>query len=162
MSTKVEPTVSSMHNTTTFLSSPSASSSNSLALLSSPSSWQTFRHHSNVGNNTLPLTPATSPASAGALLHDFLVQTPPVSPAQTGSPTTTIAVRQMTSFHSTPMSYALYHTDPQYNEALASLVDECFLYQYLSIFYNILVKTNSKAHFYCVIRGKHISIFNGW
>ena len=145
MSTKVEPTVSSTHNTATFPSSPSASSSNSLALLSSPSSWQTFRCHSNVGNNTLPLTLATSPASARALLCDFLVQTPPVSPAQTGSPTTPITVRQMTSFRSTPTSYALYHTDPQYNEALASLADKCFLYQYLGVFYNISVKTNSKA-----------------
>ena len=54
--------------------------------------------------------------------------------------------------------------DPEYEEALASLADECFLHQYRGVYYNIPAAVNPAAqvHFYTVTKGTHIGVFNWW
>ena len=164
--TLVEPTSpiplkSIIYATAVFPSSPSASSGTGPIVPSSPSSWDTFGLHSSFGSPEpqLPLMPATSPTSA--YIDKLLDPTLAASSMWTG-PTMPIAFTLIMSPRSKPKEYIIYHTDPEYEEALASCVDECFLHQYHSIYYNIPAKLNPKAQFYCVTKGTHIGVFNGW
>ncbi|KIM53375.1 hypothetical protein SCLCIDRAFT_31926 [Scleroderma citrinum Foug A] len=160
----VEPTspipLSTIYTSPAFPSSPSASSGTGSAIPSSPSSWDTFGLRSSFGSpqSQLPLTLATSPTSA--YIDELLDPAPPTS-TYTG-PTTPIAVTLITSPRSKPKEHVIYYMDLEYEEALASCADECFLHQYCGLYYNIPMRINSKAQFYCVTKGTHIGIFNGW
>ena len=155
------PLKSTIYTMPAFPSSPSASSGTGPIVPSSPSSWDMFGLHSSFGSPEpqLPLMPATSPTSA--YINELLDPTLPTSSTWTG-PTMPIAFTLIMSPRSKPKEYIIYHTDPEYEEALASCVDECFLHQYHSIYYNIPVKLNPKAQFYCVTKGTHIGVFNRW
>ncbi|KAG2120541.1 uncharacterized protein F5147DRAFT_647026 [Suillus discolor] len=43
-----------------------------------------------------------------------------------------------------------------------AMADECFLYFYHGILYNMPVVANPSAPYYCVMRSHYIGIFNGW
>ncbi|KIM56182.1 hypothetical protein SCLCIDRAFT_29811 [Scleroderma citrinum Foug A] len=151
------PCKSTIYKTPTFPSSLSASSGASPIVPSSPSSWDTFGLHSSFESSQpqLPLTLATSPTSP--YIDELLDPTPPAT-----GPTTPIAVTLITSPRSKPKDYVIYYTDPEYEEALTSCADKCFLHQYRSMYYNIPVRMNSKAQFYLVTKGTHIGIFHRW
>ena len=158
----VEPTspipLSMIYTMPVFPSSPSASSGTGSAIPSSPSSWDTFRLHSSFGSPQSQLPLATSPTSA--YINKLLDPAPPTS-TYTG-PTMPIAITLIMSPQSKPKEHVIYYTDLEYEEALASCADECFLHQYRSLYYNIPARINSKAQFYCMTKGTHIGIFNGW
>lgn len=65
-------------------------------------------------------------------------------------------------FSSPPTHCVLYHSALEYEEEISLMVDECFLYRYRDVFFNISVRADPKVYFYCVIRGSYIGIFNGW
>ncbi|KAL4076553.1 hypothetical protein V8B97DRAFT_2021916 [Scleroderma yunnanense] len=144
----------------TYPSTPSASSGSDPTNLSSPSSLGVFRLHSIIGSHQhkLLLTLATSPM----LDDELFIATPLVSPMHTEGPTTPINVSLIMSFGYNLKPYIVYHSDTEYKEVVASLADECFLYQCHGVFFNISVRTDTKSHFYCVTKGSHIGIFNGW
>ncbi|KAG1893302.1 uncharacterized protein F5891DRAFT_985969 [Suillus fuscotomentosus] len=43
-----------------------------------------------------------------------------------------------------------------------AMADECFLYFYHGILYNMPAAANPSAPYYCVMRGRYIGVFNGW
>ena len=163
--TQIEPTspmlLPTIYTTPTFPSNSSASSGADNFFLSSPSSWNSFNLSSILGSPQFPLTPASSPSS------DYITSLfEPNSPASSMYPglTTPISVTVILSSRSKPRERIVYRMDPEYEEALASLADECFLHQYHGVYYNIPAAVNPavQVHFYTVTKGTHIGVFNRW
>ena len=124
---------------------------------SSPSSTNTFGISSSLGSLPLPLTLAASPTSE--YIDELLGPASPTPSMYTGL-TTPICVTIITSLRSKHKDYIIYHTDPAYEEARASLADDSFLHQYRGCYYNIPAVVDTKTAFYCVTKGTHIGVFN--
>ena len=60
------------------------------------------------------------------------------------------------------MECVIHPTDLEYEEALASFADECFLQQFCGSYYNVPVVVDPTTSFYCMTKGTHIGIFDRW
>ncbi|KAG0700903.1 hypothetical protein DFH29DRAFT_876276 [Suillus ampliporus] len=66
----------------------------------------------------------------------------------------------MTPYMAEPEEFVtVYKGSIEFEEAANAMADECFLYSYQGIFYNMPAQHNLKHHFYCVTRGRYIRVF---
>ncbi|KIK42377.1 hypothetical protein CY34DRAFT_106914 [Suillus luteus UH-Slu-Lm8-n1] len=56
----------------------------------------------------------------------------------------------------------VYRHEAAYPEVVRSMADDCHLYLYRGVLYNVPVKLAPSAPYYCVTRGQYIGIFNYW
>ncbi|KAG1810416.1 uncharacterized protein HD556DRAFT_1436158 [Suillus plorans] len=56
----------------------------------------------------------------------------------------------------------VYRHEAAYPEIVRSMADECDLYLYRGVLYNVPVKPAPSPPYYCVTRGRYIGIFNHW
>lgn len=56
-------------------------------------------------------------------------------------------------------SVTVHEGSIEFEEAANAMADECFLYLYEGIFYNMPAQRNLKPPFYCVTRGRYIGVF---
>ncbi|KAG1846736.1 hypothetical protein F4604DRAFT_1688268 [Suillus subluteus] len=56
----------------------------------------------------------------------------------------------------------VYWHETTYSEVIRSMADECKLYLYRGMLYNIPVKPAPSPPYYCVTHGQYIGIFNHW
>ncbi|KAG1855623.1 hypothetical protein F4604DRAFT_1932271 [Suillus subluteus] len=53
-------------------------------------------------------------------------------------------------------------THGSFEKVADAMADECFLYFYHSILYNMPAVANPSAPYYCVTHGRYVGVFNGW
>ncbi|KAG0693982.1 hypothetical protein DFH29DRAFT_1006748 [Suillus ampliporus] len=53
----------------------------------------------------------------------------------------------------------VYEGSIEFEEAANAMADECFLYSYQGIFYNMPAQHDLKPPFYCITRGRYIGVF---
>ncbi|KAG2028727.1 hypothetical protein BDR03DRAFT_1019422 [Suillus americanus] len=56
-------------------------------------------------------------------------------------------------------SVTVHEGSIEFEEAANAMADECSLYLYRGIFYNMPAQPNLKPPFYCVTRGRYIGVF---
>lgn len=61
-----------------------------------------------------------------------------------------------------PQNVWVHRDDPMYKEIVRSLADDCDLYLYGGVLYNVPVDTAPLSPYYCVTRGRYIGVFNNW
>ncbi|KAG1801396.1 uncharacterized protein HD556DRAFT_1304511 [Suillus plorans] len=56
-------------------------------------------------------------------------------------------------------SVTVYEGSVEFDEAVYAMADECFIFSYLGIFYNMPAKRDLEPPFYCVTYGRYIGVF---
>ncbi|KAG2048026.1 hypothetical protein BDR06DRAFT_1013354 [Suillus hirtellus] len=67
----------------------------------------------------------------------------------------------MTSYMAKPEEFVTVHKGSiEFEEAANAMADECFLYSYRGIFYNMPAQCGLEPPFYCVTQGRYIGVFS--
>lgn len=56
-------------------------------------------------------------------------------------------------------SVTVYKGSAEFDEAVYAMADECFIFSYRGIFYNMPAKHDLEPPFYCVTYGRYIGVF---
>lgn len=56
-------------------------------------------------------------------------------------------------------SVTVYEGSVEFDEAVYAMADECFIFSYRGIFYNMPAKHDLEPPFYCVTYGRYIGVF---
>jgi hypothetical protein len=56
----------------------------------------------------------------------------------------------------------VHRDDSVYKEIIRSIADDCFLYLYRGVLYNVPADTTPSSPYYCVTHGRFIGVFNNW
>lgn len=56
----------------------------------------------------------------------------------------------------------VHRDDSMYKEIIRSIADDCFLYLYRGVLYNVPADTTLSSPYYCVTHGRYIGVFNNW
>jgi hypothetical protein len=76
-----------------------------------------------------------------------------------------VAVDRAASTANIPDIYDIYEHTPAFQEAADALADECCLYCYKGVYYNIPTPGNRRPTgppFYAITRGRYIGVIAGW
>ncbi|KAG1797445.1 uncharacterized protein HD556DRAFT_1441002 [Suillus plorans] len=66
----------------------------------------------------------------------------------------------MTPYMAEPEEFVTVHEGSlEFEEAVNAMAEECFLYSYQGIFYNMPSQRDLEPPFYCVTQGRYIGVF---
>ncbi|KAG2063138.1 hypothetical protein BDR04DRAFT_1123472, partial [Suillus decipiens] len=76
-----------------------------------------------------------------------------------------ILINNVPSTAAQPDIYEMCQDNPGFQAAADAMADECFLHQYLGMYYNMSVQSKRPVEgppFFCITRGHFIGVFSSW